>query len=157
MSMKIRQTRRIENLYGITIPKWALVAYQEPTAKKPARYVWVQDVTTCAYERFKVWCMNCATDEVYTYYGDTKRDSVARLLAKFADELPLECIQRPEWERDTDIRACGPRDRKPQVFDAPRKKPDNIRTMTQKEVIDGCRIGQRTYSREGYYSAILGV
>lgn len=155
--MKIRQTKSIESLYGVTIPKWALIARQEPTQTRPARYVWVQDVTTCGFERFRIWCMNCATDEVYSYFGDVKRDSVARLFTKFADNLPLECIQRPQWERASDIRACGPKDRKPQVFDAPRKKPDNKHTMTQREVIDGCKVGKRTYSREGYYHTILGV
>lgn len=155
--MKIRQTRTQESLFGTKIPKWALVAYQEPTPKKPARYVWVEDVTTCGYSKFRIRCMNCATDEIYSYFGDVNRDSIARLFAKFADALPLECIRRPEWERRSDVRACGPHDRRPQVFDAPHKKPDNTKTMTQKEVIDGCKIGSRKYTREGYYHVILEV
>lgn len=153
--MKIRQTSHIEGLYGVTIPAWALIGYQEPTKTKPARYVWVQDVRSCGYERFKIWAMNCATDEVYTYFGDVRRDSVARLLAKYADSLPLENIRKPEWERARDIRECGPKDRRPQVFDAPRKKPDNVRTMTDRSAVDGVKVGPVRYSEEGYYSAIL--
>ena len=153
--MKIHQTTSPERLYGITIPAWGLMGYQKPTATKPARYVWVQDVRTCGYTRFRIWCMNCQTDEVYSYYGDVSRDSIARLLAKFADNLPLENIRKPEWERAEDISACGPQDRKPQHFDAPRMKPDNKRVMTDKSVIDGVKVGPVRYSQEGYYSAIL--
>lgn len=155
--MKIRQTKSIESLYGVTIPKWALIARQEPTPTHPARYVWVQDVTTCGFERFRIWCMNCATDEVYSYFGNVRKDSIARLFAKFADNLPLECIQRPQWERASDIRACGPKDRKPQVFDAPRKKPDNVKAINNRSVIDGCRVGAYRHNEESYHTVVLGM
>lgn len=155
--MKIRQLTHIETLFGKRLPAWALLAYQPSAPHHPARYLWVEDVTSCGYERFKIYQMDCSTDRITFWWGDVRRDSIARLFAKFADNLPLECIRRPQWEKASDIRAMGPQDRKPQVFDAKRKRPDNNRVMTQREVVDGCRIGSRTYTREGYYHAILGV
>lgn len=148
--MRIYQTTVPERLYGVTIPAWALKGYQQPTETKPARYVWVQDVRTCGLTRFRIWCMNCSTDKIYSYIGDVSRDSVARLLAKFADSLPLECIRKPEWDCAGDY---APHDRKPQKMDM-RGRRENTRTLTDRSVIDGCYVGKRRYSQEGYYARL---
>ena len=152
--MKIRQNKTAIHLFGIPIPAHALVSYQKPTPTQAARYVWVEDVRTCGYSRFRICALNCATGERYSFFGDVRKDDTARAFARFADSLPLECIRKPEWGYSCE---CGPKDRRPQVFDAPRKKPENTRRINDRSVVDGCRIGQRTYTREGYYSTILGV
>lgn len=149
--MKIWQTTIPERLYGITIPAWGLMGFQKPTKTKPARYVWVQDVRTCGLTRFRIWCMNCATDEVYSYYGDVARDSIARLFARFADSLPLESIRKPEWDSAGDY---APQDRKPQRFDALRARPCDGMQVTERSVVDGCIVGKRRYSEVGYWARI---
>lgn len=155
--MKIRQLTHIETLFGKRLPAWALLAYQEPAPHHPTRYLWVEDVTSCGYERFKIYQMDCSTDRVTFWWADVRRDSIARLFAKFADNLPLECIRRPQWEKASDIRVMGPQDRKPQVFDAPRKKPDNVKAINNRSVIDGCRVGAYRHNEESYHTVVLGM
>ena len=151
--MNIRQETRARRLFGVKIPAYALTAYQQATATKPARYVWVEDVTQCGFERFRICCMNCATDEVYSYFGDVKRDSLARLFAKYADSLPLSCIHKPVWDNTGDIHACGPQDRHTSILNA-KARPKSAKGTTERSVVDGCTIGTRRYTEEAYFARL---
>ena len=154
--MRISQLSRAKYIYGVKLPANALWAYQPAKYPYPARYLWVEDIRTCGYSQFRIRAMDCSTDRIYSYLGDVKRDSVAAAFAKFADNLPLEKICPPVWDTPEEMRACGPKDRRPQRFDAKGKKPDNVKLINDRSVVDGCKIGGRRYSAEGYYSYILG-
>lgn len=141
----------------IRLPKFAIYGKQE-TRGKCARFLWVNDPRECALVSFRVNAMDVETGEVYSFTVDAASSSIGRTFARYADSLPFDRIHAPVYRasnRDAD--AMGPHDRKPQAFDRRRSKPQRDTTMTDRSVVDGCVIGNRRYTQEGYYYTFLKI
>lgn len=145
--MKIKQALTyVGNLAGgaVKLPKWALYAYDGERRV----YYYLHDVRTCAYETFDVFTYDVGRN-MSGHIRARAVSGVGVLFARFADELPLECIHAPEYPRFSHVAECGPHDRKPQTFDR-RGRPEHYGETGERSVTDGAMIGKRRYSRYGW-------
>lgn len=145
--MQIRQNLSfVGNLAGgrVKLPRYALYAYDR--AKQV--YYYVHDVRTCAYKEFDIFTYDVMRNTSGRILGRANK-GVGILFANFADNLPLENIQAPEYPRFSHVDTCGPRDRKPQKFEG-RGRPERYGETGEKSVTDGVIIGQHKYSRYGW-------
>ncbi len=141
----------------VRLPKFAIYGKQV-TRDKCARFLWVNDPRVCAYTSFRVNAMDVETGEVYSFTVDAATSSIGRTFARYADSLPIDRIHAPVYRAsNSDADTMGPHDRRPQTFDRRRSKPQRDTTMTDRSVVDGCVIGNRRYTQEGYYYTFLKI
>lgn len=152
--MFVQQLKNAVTLYGVRLPKYALIAFQEANGVRHARYVWVEDPRTTGEYCFRIRALDCVTGKIYSFLGDTRKSSVANAFAKCADALPIEQICKPVYTNAHDYCACGPKDRLPQKFIS-RGVPMRLPDVTDYSVVANCTVGRYKYREEGYWAAVL--